>query len=566
MTARYDLESRPPHAVLLTAVVQHMGLMAVTLVFPLLVAQTAGADEALQARYLQLAMLAMGVATLAQGWGGRLFGLPGMGSGFLLPAVFTAAYLPAALIAARAGGLEAVAGLTIAAGLTEIVLSRFIRRLRPFLPVEIVGLTVLMIGIILGIVALKLIVGYDTGHPLAPTQTGPALAALVVMIGVAVWGGPRLRTIAVLLGLGAGLALHLPFHPPTGPLHLTPGDFVPGGMAWPLFAPRFDLVLLPGFLVGALACTLRAFGDVVASQKINDPDWKRPDYAGIEAGVLADGVGTLLAGLIGTMGLNTYSASVGLSVATQVLARRVVIGVGIGWIVLAFLPRAATLLLIVPQGVLGAALLFAASFVALSGIAILGQRVLDARRTLTIGLALFLGLSFDDLPGFYAAHLPPALQPFITSSLVLALLAALGLNALFRLGARTSHRLSWRAPEGAAPLRHFLSEIGAREGVRAEALLRLTQLADEFAEAAPSLSPAAPIAVAARFDEYALELSFAWTGKALTAGPALTLESDADEDAQMNGVVFALMTRLADRMTTWELPDNRQELTCRIDQ
>lgn len=102
--------------------------------------------------------------------------------------------------------------------------------------------------------------------------------------------------------------------------------------------------------------------------------------------------------------------------------------------------------------------------------------------------------------------------------------------------------------------------------MRAEALLRLTQLADEFAEAAPSLSPAAPIAVAARFDEYALELSFAWTGKALTAGPALTLEPDADEDAQMNGVVFALMTRLADRMTTWELPDDRQELTCRIDQ
>ncbi len=566
MTARYELDARPPGAVLLAAVLQHMGLMAVTLVFPLLVARAAGADDALQTRYLQLAMLAMGIATLLQGWGGRRFGLPRMGSGFLLPAVFTAAYLPAALLAARTGGLEAVAGLTIAAGLTEIVLSRFIGRLRPFLPVEIVGLTVLMIGIILGIVALKLMVGYDTDQPLAPAQTGPALAALVLMIGVAVWGGPRLRTVAVLLGLGAGLALHLFLHPPSGIPQPELHDLVPGGLAWPLFAPRFEPVLLPGFLVGALACTLRAFGDVVASQKANDPDWKRPDYAGIEAGVLADGVGTLVAGVIGAMGLNTYSASVGLSVATQVLARRVVIGVGAGWIVLAFLPRAAALLLMVPQGVLGAALLFAATFVALSGIAILGQRVLDARRTLVIGPALFLGLSFDELPGFYADNLPPALQPFITSSLVLSLLAALLLNALFRIGARTLHRLSWSPHDGAAPLRRFLAESGAREGVRAEALLRLTRLAEEFAEAAPSLSPGAPIAVAARFDEYALELTFAWTGKALGPGPQVSLEPEADEDAQMNGVVFLLMTRMADRLATRALPDGRRELTCRLDQ
>lgn len=91
--------------------------MAVTLVFPLLVAQAAGADNILQARYLALSMLAMGVAaTLAQAWGGQVFGLPRIGSGLLLPAIFTAAYLPAGLATAQSGGLEAVAGLTIAAG------------------------------------------------------------------------------------------------------------------------------------------------------------------------------------------------------------------------------------------------------------------------------------------------------------------------------------------------------------------------------------------------------------------------------------------------------------------
>ncbi|WP_428032450.1 solute carrier family 23 protein [Ancylobacter sp.] len=565
MTARYDLHSRPPAAVLLTAVVQHMGLMAVTLVFPLLVAQAAGATPEFQARYLQLCMLAMGVATLVQCWGGRLFGLPQIGSGFLLPAVFTAAYLPAALAVARQGGLEAVAGLTIAAGLTEIVLSRLIGRLRPFLPVEIVGLTVLMIGIILGIVAYKLIVGHGTAHPLAAAETGPALAALAVMIGLALWGGARLRSVAVLAGLAVGIALHLAVQPadiaPVAPATLTPR-----GIVWPLVTPRFDLALIPGFLVGALACTLRGFGDMVASQKINDRDWKRPAYANIEAGVLADGIGTLVAGVIGTMGLNTYSASVGLSQATEVLARRVAIGVGVGWMILAFLPEAAKLLLKVPQGVLGAALLFASTFVVMSGIAILGQRMLDARRTLAIGLGLFLGLSFDEMRGFYTQHLPPELQPLITSSLVLGLLTALLLNALFRIGTRKAYRLSWSPAQGAAPLQAFLAETGGSEGARAEAVLRLSRIAEEFAEAATNLSPDMPVAVAARFDEYALELSFLWRGRPLKPGPAPTLDEDADEDALMNGVVLALMTRLADRLTTRTLPDGRHELTCHVDQ
>ncbi|MCK0206458.1 purine/pyrimidine permease [Starkeya koreensis] len=564
MTARYDLHSRPPRGVLLISIAQHVGLMAVTLVFPLLVARAAGADEDMQAHYLQLSMLAMGVATLAQAWGGRILGLAQVGSGFLLPAVFTAAYLPAALSAAREGGLGAVAGLTIVAGFTEIILSRFIGRLRPYLPVEIVGLTVLMIGIILGIVALKLVIGYDGQQPLAAVESGPAFAALAVMVGLAVWGGTRLRTMAVLAGLAAGIALHTGYGMAIGDVRFDLASLVPRLFIWPLVTPSFEASLLPGFLVGALACTLRAFGDMVASQKVNDTAWKRPDYANIEAGVLADGLGTLLAGAIGTMGLNTYSASVGLSVATEVFARRVAIGVGIGWVSLALLPRASSVLLTIPQSVLGAALLFASTYVVLSGISILGQRMLDARRTLAVGLSFFLGISFDEMPGFYAQHLPPVLHPLVSSSLVLALLTALTLNALFRIGARKVLHLSWAPASGFAPLQQFLLRTGGTEGARGEAVLRLSQIAEEFAEVASSLSDGGQIQVATRFDEYELELAFSWQGRPLRGG--VTPSLDADEQAIMDGVVLALMTRLADRLTFREMTGDRHELTCRIDQ
>ncbi|MFG1269025.1 solute carrier family 23 protein [Xanthobacter sp. DSM 14520] len=577
MSLRYDLQSRPPLAVLAASIAQHMGLMAVTLVFPVLVAQAAGADAATQANYLALAMLAMGLSTLFQSWGGRLPGLPRVGSGFLLPAVFTAAYLPAALLTAKTGGLPAVAGLTIAAGLTQITLSRFISRLRPYLPIEIVGLVVLLIGIILGVVAFKLVVGLGQERPLSGDGTGAAVLALAVMIGLAVWGTARLKTMAVLVGLAVGTAFHVAWRL-ADPSGMSAADAVPvtalmpsfasslgWSLNWPLVTPSFSLGLLPGFLAGALACTLRGFGDMVASQRANDRDWKRPDYANIEAGVLADGLGTLMAGLLGTMGLNTYSASVGLSVATQVLARRVALGVGFAWIALAFLPGASALVLAIPRGVLGAALLFASAFIVLSGVSILGQRMLDARRTITVGLGFLLGLSFDQLPAFYSQHLSSELQSVVSSSLILGLFTALALNALFRIGRRTTLRTQWQPGTGFSTLRPFLLDTGGVEGARADAVARLVQLAEEFSTAAPALVEGA-VEVAATFDEHQLKLAFTWAGRPLEAGPAPSLDPEVDEDAVMNGIVLLLMTRLSDRLTRRVLADGRHELVCVVEQ
>lgn len=567
MSGRYDLQSRPPLAVLLTSAAQHMGLMAVTLIFPLLVAQAAGVDEVTRARYVALAMIAMGLATLLQAWGLPLFRSPRIGSGFLLPAVFTAAYLPAALVAARSGGLGAVAGLTIAAGLTEIVLSRFIVRLRPYLPIEIVGLVVLTIGVILGIAALKLMVGYDDPQPLSLDGSGSAFLTLAVTVGVAVWGNAKLRTVAVLLGLAAGTAFHIGLGFETaGTLGHDQSLAQIEVLTWPLAVPSFEIGLLPGFLAGAIACTLRAFGDIVASQRANDREWKRPDYASIEAGVLADGIGTLAAGLVGTMGLNTYSASVGLSVATEVRARRVALAVGIGWIAFGVTPGSAGLLLHIPEGVLGAALFFASAFIVLSGVSILGQRLVDGRRTLAVGFGFLAGLSFDQMPAFFAAHLPASLHSVLNSSLVVALFTALALNALFRIGSVRSYRLLWQPADGLAPLRQFLLDSGAHAGARADAVGRLVLLAEEFSEAAPALSWRSPIEVSARFDEYTLEMGFVWEGRPLVPGPPPSLDPDADEEAIIDGVVLILMRRLADRLVQRERSDGRHDVTCLVEQ
>src|SRR5262249_50787550 len=97
---------------------------------------------------------------------------------------------------------------------------------------------------------------------------------------------------------------------------------------WPGYLPQFQLDLIIPFSVTALACCIRAMGDITNSQRINDRDWVRPDMTSIRNGVLADGLSTVLSALLGSIGGNTYSASVGLASATGVASRRIALWAG----------------------------------------------------------------------------------------------------------------------------------------------------------------------------------------------------------------------------------------------
>ena len=118
----YGLDDRPPLQVLLLSGLQHVAVITVIgMVFPLLVADRAGADPATRQAILGVSMLALGLGTLLQ-----CLRLGPVGSGYLAPVVFTAAYMPASLKAAEQGGMPLVLGMTIFAGLCGVLLSQVV--------------------------------------------------------------------------------------------------------------------------------------------------------------------------------------------------------------------------------------------------------------------------------------------------------------------------------------------------------------------------------------------------------------------------------------------------------
>lgn len=561
MNVPWPLDSNPPVSVLLPAALQHIGLGAVSLIFPLLVAEAAGVDQQTVTHYIALSMIALGVGTLLQAWGWR-----GIGSGFLLPSIFATVYLPPSLLAAQIGGLGAVAGLTLVAGATQILLSFLVQRLRPYLPTELAGLVVLMIGVATGLLGLRLMTGFDAKPDFALHDALAPVVTLGVIVAVSVWGSRRWRHVAGLVGIGAGVVTHLALQggPDSSSFQLFPLPPLPD---WPLAMPSLSLALVPGVMVGAVASLVRASGDVVACQQATDPNWKRPDFRSIRAGVLGDGLGAFVAGLIGVPGTNTFTASVGLSMATGIMARRLAMWVGVLWIALGLIPGAANLVLAVPRGVLGATLFFSAAFIVVTGMTIVAQRALDVRRTLAVGAALVIGLSYDALPQLFVA-LPDTVRLLLGSSLVLGLLAGLVLNGAFRAGSTQHRQVTWKPADGVEVLDDFALQAGSAWGARVEVVSRLRGALEEagtlFGTAA---APGSAVEISARFDEFNIDVVARWTGNGLRGGSAegLSIENEMDVDAMTSRLAALILWRSADSVREMALGDQRWELRLHYD-
>ncbi|NIV64648.1 MAG: xanthine/uracil/vitamin C permease, partial [Nitrosopumilaceae archaeon] len=119
---------------------------------------------------------------------------------------------------------------------------------------------------------------------------------------------------------------------------------------------NFDYTLLPAFLTAGLAAALRTIGVLTTCQKINDDDWKRPDISSIKKGVLADGIGCMLGGIMGTPGMNSSPSIIGVAKATGATSKYIAFPTAAILIVLAFFPKISSFFLMLPLSVIGAAL------------------------------------------------------------------------------------------------------------------------------------------------------------------------------------------------------------------
>lgn len=431
----YGLEDRVPALPLLALAFQHVVLMSVGLVLPVVLINEVGGSFLEVRQVVAMSMIACGIGTILQAW-------RGVGSGFLCPNLVGPNFFMASLDAAWLGGIPLMRGMTIVAGLAEIIFARLLRHLRSFFPSEVTGLVVLMVGIAMVPLFVSKFLGIQfEGDAIDPGNFVVASLTLAVLVGMTVWGRGKVRLYGVLAGLLTGYACSWAAG------LLTPDQFRAVGAApWfalPDFRQALDIdfrwSLVPTFIIVSLCGALKSFGNLVLCEKVNTEDWQGSDMPRIGRGLVADGLCVTVSGLLGGMASDTSSSNVSLSAASGVTSRWVGFAVGALSIVLGFAPKVAAVLSVMPIPVMGAVGIYVISYMIVSGFQIMLSNKLDNRGIMVVGISLIFGLSVEMLPTLYASA-PKAIRFLTESSLTMATLLAVALNQLLLLRDRLAHR------------------------------------------------------------------------------------------------------------------------------
>lgn len=542
----YAVDETPPFAILALNGVQHVGLIAINLVYPLLVFRSIDTPVHLIADLLGIGMLVLAVATILQS-----ARLGPVGSGYMCPATFTATYFAPSLLAVKLGGLPLLAGMTIVAGLIETALAPLLNRLRAIFPPEVSGLIILMIGITVGISGMRLVFSPDSVPP-TTAEWLVGSATLAIITGLNVWGSGAARMLCALIGLVGGYVLAAMFG-------LISAELMAAVMAAPWFGVpslavtsfSFDAALVFPFAIAAVAAAMKAAGTITVCQRSNDAGWVRPDMRSINRGVLADGLSTVAAGLAGTFGTNTSTPAVGLASATGVTSRSVAFAAAVIFALLGLLPKISAFLAVMPRAVIVPCLLFTVTFIIINGLQIITSRLFDARRTVLIGLSLVFGIAVEVLPAI-PAMAPMSFQPVVGSSVVFATAIAIVLNLVFRIGVTRKATLNVeREAAQAQALEAFLEKQGAVWGARPDVVKRavfgVAQLVDAILDGPWREGP---LAIEASFDEYSFDVRLRYRGAQMTFPKVLPTQDEILADGGVQLLAGYMLRQNADRISS----------------
>ena len=318
-----------------------------------------------------------------------------------------------------------------------MLLAPFLSRLRAVFTPLVSGVVVLLIGTSLIPTAF-----YGLATPLradAPRWLGLAVGTIViaVIIGAQASGRAWARISGVALSIVVGCTvcallggLHAP--PPGAGEWLTHVRFLPHGFA-------FDWGLVLPFAFIYLVSSLEAMGDMTATSQLSgllpmgDEHWKR-----LSGGVLADGLTSTVAALVGGFPSTTYAQNNGVIQITGVASRRVGYVMAGILAVLGLVPAVGRWVTAVPPPVLGALALLLFGLVAFSGLRLIAAAGLGQREAVIVAMALGVGLGLPTQPGLIASF-PALLRSVLESGI-----SAGGLTALFL-------NLAWPARERLRP-------------------------------------------------------------------------------------------------------------------
>lgn len=485
----HPVDRAPSAPTLAVLSIQHvLAFYAGAVIVPLLIAGGLHLNAETTIHLINADLLTCGVATLIQSVGITRF------VGVRLPiiqGVTTTAVAPiiAIGVASARGGdpnsaLPTIYGAVIASGLFTFFAAPYFAALVRFFPPVVTGTVLLVMGTTLLSVSASDFVGYATAAPSASSAHGAvplqprsllyAFGTLAAIVLAQRFLRGFLATIAVLIGLVGGTAVAAVLG------HLDPKDIDAFKSAGSFAATTPFYFGTPTFAAGAIvsmtivmAVTMvETTGDVFATGEIVG---KRIRKADISAAIRADGLSTLLGGVMNSFPYTCFAQNVGLVRITRVKSRWVAAGAGVVMMILGVLPKAGALVATIPSPVLGGASLAMFANVAWVGMQTIAKADMrDNRNAVIVTTSLGLAMLVTFKP-FIAESMPSWARIFFASGMTAGAIAAIALNVLFFHVGRGGGAPVVSAPDGRALTIDEVNAMGRERFVEAFSPLFNTQ-------------------------------------------------------------------------------------------
>ena len=391
-------------------------------VVPLVISGSLGFDSKMTTSLISASILAAGIATIIQARGigrvgSRVACIMGTDFTFVSPAISVGSTL----------GMPGIVGATILGSFFEIILSFFIKPLMKLFPPLVTGTVVCLIGLTLLPVSIDWAAGgsgaLDYGSLL---NVSIAMLVMIVTLILNRYGKGLVSSASILIGMLVGYLVCIP---------LGMVDFTPVAEASWFAMPNileygvvFDWKAVLAFIPAYFVTTIETVGCLKA---VGETSQIEMDDKKIGSGILADGVGSIVGGLVGSFSNTSFSQNVGLISLTKVASKHVAVMAGILLVCLGLFPKLAGVINGIPQPVLGGVGLVMFGMVAAAGIKTLSRVELTDRNLLIIATSMALGLGVTFRPEFISG-LPEALQMIFSSGISTGTIVALILNLLLK--------------------------------------------------------------------------------------------------------------------------------------
>ena len=322
-----------------------------------------------------------------------------LGAGHVLMTGAGPHFIAVSVLALTAGGPSMLTGLLVLSSLIQFALAAWLPLLRRIITPVVSGTALMLIAVTVMTIAIKRVSDVPED---APTAAGPvaALATLAVSAMLAIRASGVWKLWATLIGLASGTVAAALFglYDPQRVIDAS-WFFVPDIATWPGFdlrpGPEF-WTLLPVFLIVSLVVGIKMSVDSVVLQQVSRRRPPATDFRLVQGAVNVNGLGTLLAGMMGTLPTIVYTPSiVSLINFTGVAARSLGFAIGAMLILLAILPKVAGILLTVPGPVMAGFLLMIMGLLFVEGMRMVIQDGLDPQKAIVVGLSLSVGVGLQ---------------------------------------------------------------------------------------------------------------------------------------------------------------------------